>query len=545
MPSRGAAGMSSSSDQPKPDPDGAGIISEIVLEPLETVVGAVGLRRFAIGIDEVENPPAGLFHGDFVYSWQREGVTDYFEMNLEIPVGDQCSFKSLEEFARDLRDKPPTSPKDIRCKQFDFAIVFLLDWIKKLHECNYRHLGLITPQNVLLVQWAGWRENERPAETAVAANQTEITDLRVLLADVGFRYRPAGVLPPWLEPTNHYRFIWELSPEEARLQPFDVQSGIPALARLIAYTLEPDCGVQQNERVIDPVALDRFPRVANIWKVLQSAIEGDYGPGSDNTSGQSALDSLTDQITGSQPSRHFYYRSESDKVPPPPGTCPQCGQMPCICGKRPGRKWVGFLLTSTALLILLLLLWPAIRGIIWPTPLCDCCPEVTRTSPILTELQAIDALEESRLLTAPNTADAPESSAQLAANPELPIREAGNSVELDLILAAQTKYAEHLKEHPTGAVAVADTECLRKLQAEYIKKLDVEYALVRKRLRSGTDSESIQMLCRIYSNLRLLEDAATAAGATPNTQPKWIAHFKRYCATYRKYMRSCEGTSVN
>ena len=505
MPSRGAAGMSSSSDQPNPDPDGVGIISEIVLEPLETVVGAVGLRRFAGGMDEVENPPAGLFHGGFVYSWQRVGDSDYFEMNLEIPVGDQYSFKSLEEFARDLRDNPPSSPGDIRCKQFDFAIVFLLDWIKKLHECNYRHLGLITPQNVLLVQWAGWRENERPAETTVTANQTEITDLRVLLADVGFRYRPAGVLPPWLEPTNHYRFIWGLSPEEAYRQPFDVQSGIPALARLIAYTLEPDCGVQQNERVIDPVALDRFPRVAKIWKVLQSAIEGDYEPGPDNTSGQSALDSLTDQITGSQPSRHFYYRSESD-TRPPPLRCSQCGQMPCICGKRPGRKWAGFLLTSTALLILLLLLWPAIRGIIWPTPLCDCCPEVTRTSPILTELQAIDALEESSLLTVPNTADAPESSAQLAANPELPIREAGNSVELDLILAAQTKYAEHLKEHPTGAVAVADTECVSSLLQSYYTRLGNDTEQARILLLPGVGTGGIEKLCAIQQDLKALRD---------------------------------------
>ena len=134
----------------------AGLIAPVEIGPLHSVPGAVGLLRTAVGWEAVQNPPAGLFEGDFSYAWQRVGDSHRFEMNLGITAGSQVEKQSLLELSQDLRDYPPTQRDDPRCQIFDCAVDRLLRWFVALIEVDYRHIGLINPENIFIIRWSGW-----------------------------------------------------------------------------------------------------------------------------------------------------------------------------------------------------------------------------------------------------------------------------------------------------------------------------------------------------------------------------------------------------
>ena len=112
----------------------------------------MGLVRMVVGMEDPRNPPATLFENNFYYAWNRVKDSSRFEMNLEIPVGQEVELWSLGQLAKDLYDNPPSTLDDTRCKQFDRAIDRLLDWLVKCFEVDYPYICLLNPENILVLR---------------------------------------------------------------------------------------------------------------------------------------------------------------------------------------------------------------------------------------------------------------------------------------------------------------------------------------------------------------------------------------------------------
>lgn len=535
----------------------SGLISPIELKPLQSVPGAMGLVRMVVGMEDPRNPPATLFENNFYYAWNRVKDSSRFEMNLEIPVGEQVEIKSLGELAKDLNENPPSTLDDTRCKQFDRAIDRLLDWLVKCFEVDYPYICLLNPENILVLRWSGWLPS---AEDSTSAIDPVVDTTRVILADMGFLLKAGGALPAWLRPDNPYKFLWGADPEKVYRRRYPEQWYLRVVARLIAFLLMEDCGVQSESGLIEPRLLNQLPKKAAAWDMLEQAITGKFDEKVKGEKAANRLDALRIKLIEHPPSHHFLMRLQTEAPPPPQASPPS------------RRRWLHALLS-----FLLLAAVSALAFIIWRSPEvsgCRCCPNVSASSPIFKQLQEIDALSsiESNNISADGEAtnttandnaatnsafaqsepaaegSQPAREAVTAATGEslssLPIRQDGVAIELGLILAAEKRYDEFKKQNPTTSLSVADRECLDNLLNRYLAKLGNEYELVRARLKPGLDKKSVAMLCQIKGELRLVSGDVHPSRSESSEQalPAWVPHFDRICVTYRKWLRQCDSS---
>ena len=477
----------------------SGLISPIELKALQSVTGAMGLVRMVVGMEDPRNPPATLFENNFYYAWNRVKDSSRFEMNLEIPVGEQVEIKSLGELAKDLNENPPSTLDDTRCKQFDRAIDRFLDWLVKCFEVDYPYIGLLNPENILVLRWSGWQQSEgdsiSPVDPAVEAT-------RVILPDMGFLFKASGTLPGWLKADNPYTFLWGNVPEKVYHRRYPEQWYLRVVARLISFLLMEDCGVQSESGLIEPRLLNQLPKKAAAWDVLEQALTGKFDEKIKGEKAVNRLDALRIKLVEHPPSHHFSMRHE-----------PKAGEQPFGVSKPPPsrRRWLHASLSILLLAAVLLVVWFYIYRP--PGLVCACCPNVSASSPIFGQLQQIDALRNAGAQDAtndpsamkdvkptqtavtdsePETDDSQSAQEKSATPPDadrsssLPIREDGVAIELGLILAAEKSYDDFKKQNPTTSISVADKECLDALLKSYMEKLGAEYELVRARLKTGT-----------------------------------------------------------
>ena len=477
----------------------SGLITPVAIGPLHSVTGAVGLMRTAVGMEEVQNPPAGLFEGDFLYAWQRLEGSDRFEMNLEIPAGTPVEKQSLLELSQDLRDNPPTQRDDPRCQIFDCAVDRLLRWFVALIEVDYRHIGLINPENIFIIRWSGWRDG-RSGE-AINVGSPEPRDTRVILPDAGFLWRPGGALPKWLTNENRWKFIWGDDPENVYRRTFRETWYLRVLARLLAYVLEPTCGVDSARGAIEPTALKNMPTIADAWKVLNQAISGEgASPGNEATPG-TVIETFRQDLATKKASLHFLLRAEllPDPLPEPPEQ------------QEEQSSWGNVLLGGTmliALLIAALLYWRNTQdGTVFA-----CCDQVASSSPIAKQLGELDKLR----------------STNAASDSSLPIRPSEGVSELSLILAVKEAY------NRADDISLADTECLEKLLADYNAKLGAATKRAHQLLKGSAATGGIPILCAVQQDVKMLEQAGH--GCTGN----WLNLYRALVRRNRpKMLREC------
>ena len=469
----------------------SGLISEINLDALHTVTGAVGLKRLAVGMEDVQNPPAGLFEGDFYYAWQRIEDSDRFEMNLEIPVGDEVKHESLWDLAEKLRANPPTDRNDERCQVFDCAVDRLLRWFVALIQVDYQHIGLINPENILILRWDGWREG-RSGEMNVGSPEPRNT--RVVLSDAGFIWRPGGALPDWLGDENRWKFIWGDKPENIYRRTFNSDWYLRALARLLAFVLEPTCGVESPRGGIEPTALARLPMIADAWKVLDEAINGQLSAATNDENAAARIDAFRLQLAEKKASLHFLLRE--DTIPPrPPSRPPPPPSKSSVFKKAVS----GFVILIALLLVALLYLQSTRCG-----PAFGCCPDVKAASPIAKQLKDLDALRGEHWhawADGDNVVIAGSVGKKNTKDRSLPLRITDAPTELFLILAVKKAYDD------AGKISLEDTECVESLVSDYCERLGNETKLAHRLLKGSVGTGGITALCEIQQDIQTLQDA--------------------------------------
>jgi len=478
----------------------------------------MGLVRMVVGMEDPRNPPATLFENNFYYAWNRVKDSSRFEMNLEIPVGQEVELWSLGQLAKDLYDNPPSTLDDTRCKVFDRAIDRFLEWLVKCSELDYPYIGLLNPENILILRWSGWLPS---VEDSTSPVDPVVDTTRVILPDMGFRLKAGGALPAWLRPDNPYKFLWGADPEKVYRRRYPEQWYLRVVARLIAFLLMEDCGVQSESGLIEPRLLNQLPKKAAAWDMLEQAITGKFDEKVKGEKAANRLDALRLKLLEHPPSHHFLMRLQTEAPPPPQAFPPS------------RRRWLHALLS-----FLLLAAVSALAFIIWRSPEvagCRCCPKVSASSPIFKQLQEIDALrsiESSNIssdVEATNTTDKeaitsasnqrdpgaegsqPDRKAATAAAGEslssLPIREDGVAIELGLILAAEKSYDDFKKQNPTTNISVSDRECLDALLRSYMENLGTATEQSRELLRAGIGTGGITILCQIQQDIKMIEDA--------------------------------------
>ncbi len=503
---------------PRDESECLGIISEVKLQMLKLRPGYQGLSRVAAGIENVFNPPSDLFHSvfptPFPCAWRRVGETDSFELDLGVPVGEKVECHSLEGLAIRLRTNCPENVNDIRYREFDFSVSLLLLWVKRLWKSDYRDtpFGLITPRNVFVVRWEGWKpEGTSPGSTSIA-------DVRMVLADLGFRHRGSGTTPPWLENDSVFSFLWDEKPADVYQSSFAPSWGIPSLARLIAHLLQPDIGIQEKHKSLSRRALQSLPEPrASIWKVLDDAIHGAYGVD------LSGLDRFIKEVTEHRPSLHFAYsRGElvlaGDDQPSVDG---DFDSRKPPAEKDPDRStWKRRLAIWATVLFLLC---GASFWLLWQytgETRCVCCPKVSSSSPIFSQLLALDELRSQHGIKLHS--DSPESSTagnqpakasvstvtDVAAR--VPIREGSRSVELEAISEVHQAARQWREQNPNSRLREAEAKCLKSLRMEYAHELLCEeFFDVRGRLGGGLAvDDAFKHYQQISEDLKRLRELA-------------------------------------
>jgi hypothetical protein len=487
------------------DKDQQGIISPVSKGDLKSSPGRIGLTRTAMSIREVKNPPAALFKNGFTYAWTRVGETDNYEMDLGLWANEDLNIRSLGELAFDLQTNPPDDPTHSRYREFDFAISYLLTWIQRMLKNDCRELGLITPENALVLRAPAWA-GSAPSDDARTSDQEIVPrDLRVVLADLGFRRKTGGTLPSWLESTGRYSFLWDDTPEQACSRQFDATWGIPFLARFIAFLLEPGCGVQKEHRSIDLESLNRLPAKAKIWQTLAKAIDGYYAARPDG------LAEFMADVRREHPSLHFIHRRDGYRFG---AAQPVPAIAASLVERRTRRNWKWIAVP----VVLLSAAFVAVMFWLLPTAACDCCPEVRPNSPLFADLKVVDGLRGREA----NRASPPDR------------LEGGMSLELTAITKAHETLENLLEADPSRQLA-AEVDCLQHLRERYLAQLHQEWLADYEGLRSGGagQPQRLESLSWIREELGQLEKLE------PGRKPAdWESVFIRCYRNYRKQIEA-------
>ncbi len=368
-----------------------------------------------------------------VRCWEELPNDKRYEMCLD--TNDLPPYESLYDLSIRLTNRERElhangqvfSPDDPDLEKLDWLADQLLRKTERFHQDPNRpySVGLLHPKNTLVVQGSEGRE--------------------LVLADVGFAWRPGGaMLPDWLVRNQEFKDLWDHAAETMNSQPFEAQSDLRTIARVLAWSLRARPAMLGLPRYAKaPNAIPTFDEDhttrANVWAVLSSVLDGEI----------TSARMFREALKKARLSAHFVKERKNDR----PKKWPIARKIVRFLGP--------ILLTVSVLVGAGVAVWKYWPPPPPPLPLCGDCPAVNE------ELRSLLAVYESTL------AEWDQVSAQRTDKMEGHARQRQLKSEMDS-LDEQLKKLNALasiKLTDNQHVQAKERECIRKLLADYDERL--------------------------------------------------------------------------